>query len=378
MKKFRIVVLAALAMMLAAGILLAAGIVDLNTASAKDLEALRGVGPATARKIIAARPYASVAELSKAGLSAKQIAALRPLVSVSVAAAAPAPQATSRPATRTTAARAQAVTPTGPVDLNTGSAKDLEALRGVGPATARKIIAARPYGSVADLSKAGLSAKKIAELSGAVTVGVSVAAPAPVPAGMPARVPTSRASAAAPSGPIDLNTASQKDLEALKGVGPATARKIIAARPYRSVGELTRAGVSAKVIAEIGSQVMVSGAPSVAAATAVPSRSVPTPAAVNPLPPAATPVPAPVPASVPVSAPSARPVSASHAKLMAGQIVNINTASLETLELLPGIGPVKAQAIIAGRPFATPEDIMKVKGIKTGEFAKIKDSISVK
>src|SRR5688572_29743309 len=61
--------------------------------------------------------------------------------------------------------------------------------------------------------------------------------------------------------------------------------------------------------------------------------------------------------------------------------VNINTASKEDLEALPGIGPVKAQAIIdyrtANGRFKTIEDIMKVKGIKDGEFAKIKGDIAV-
>jgi competence protein ComEA len=45
--------------------------------------------------------------------------------------------------------------------------------------------------------------------------------------------------------------------------------------------------------------------------------------------------------------------------------------------MLPGIGPVKAQAVIEGRPYKKIEDIKKVKGIKEGEFNKIKDVITV-
>ena len=76
------------------------------------------------------------------------------------------------------------------------------------------------------------------------------------------------ATKAAPAGPVDLNTASEKDLVALKGVGPATAKKIIAARPYSSVADLKKAGLSAKTISEISSSVTVSAAP--AARTALP------------------------------------------------------------------------------------------------------------
>jgi competence protein ComEA len=66
------------------------GLVDVNTATQQELEAVKGVGAATAKKIIAGRPYKSLDELTKAGLSAKKIEALKPYVAVGKAPAAPA------------------------------------------------------------------------------------------------------------------------------------------------------------------------------------------------------------------------------------------------------------------------------------------------
>ncbi|MDE0463377.1 MAG: helix-hairpin-helix domain-containing protein [Caldilineaceae bacterium] len=43
--------------------------------------------------------------------------------------------------------------------------------------------------------------------------------------------------------------------------------------------------------------------------------------------------------------------------------INVNTASLALLETLPGIGPAKAAAIIAERPFNTVEELERVPGI---------------
>src|ERR1700737_3242358 len=60
---------------------------------------------------------------------------------------------------------------TAKVDLNSASEKELEALPGVGKATAAKIVSNRPYSSVDDLSKAGLSAKAIDKLRSRVTTG---------------------------------------------------------------------------------------------------------------------------------------------------------------------------------------------------------------
>src|SRR5215470_16318819 len=72
--------------------------VDVNSATEKELEALPGVGPATAKKIIAGRPYTSVQDLSKAGVSARTIQKLTPLVTVGGAAATPAPPSAAKTA----------------------------------------------------------------------------------------------------------------------------------------------------------------------------------------------------------------------------------------------------------------------------------------
>ena len=63
--------------------------------------------------------------------------------------------------------------------------------------------------------------------------------------------------AASSSAPVDLNTAGESELDKLPGVGTATAKKIIAGRPYSSVGDLSRAGIPAKTIEKITPMVTV-------------------------------------------------------------------------------------------------------------------------
>jgi hypothetical protein len=120
--------------------------------------------------------------------------------------AAPALAASTKPAAhahKAPAAHEAAPSPTEKVDLNTASVKQLEGLPGVGAATAKKIVAARPYGSVADLSRAGLSAKTVATITPLVTVSGAAVTSSPMttaPA-LPAPVVPARTAPAA-SAPV--------------------------------------------------------------------------------------------------------------------------------------------------------------------------------
>jgi len=167
---------------------------------------------------------------------------------------------------------------------------------------------------------------------------------------------------------VDINSASQKDLEAVKGVGPATAKKIIAGRPYKSVDELTKAGLTAKAVEKIKPFVTVGGAAVSAAATKVTA----------PVTAATTKATADVTKATTDVKEKVKSTKSAAAKLAPGTKININTADQATLEKLPEIGPVKAKAIIAGRPYNSIEDIMKVKGIKGKTFDAIKEYIVVK
>lgn len=63
-------------------------------------------------------------------------------------------------------------------------------------------------------------------------------------------------------------------------------------------------------------------------------------------------------------------------------LVNLNTAGVETLCTLPGIGEAKAKAIVAYREangaFERVEDIMQVSGIKEGAYNQIKELVVVR
>lgn len=142
---------------------------------------------------------------------------------------------------------------------------------------------------------------------------------------------------------INVNAASQKELETLPGIGPAKATAIIEFRSsngaFASLSDLDRVpGIGPATLANIGPMVEFGEGGAAAPAAASPSSS--------------------------TSAPAPR----------AGAI-NVNTAGAKELERLPGIGPAKAAAIIGDRdangPFASCNALTRVTGVGKATVASL-------
>ncbi len=236
------------------------------------------------------------------------------------------------------------------VDLNSATSEELMTLPGIGEAISRKIIDTRPHKAVADLGQHGVPARTIDGLKGHAVVR-------PLPA------------------PVEVNSDPIDRLETLPGIGLALAKEIVAGRPYASYDDLAKLkGFGAAKVDGLKGRVKFTHAATTP--KAMPKAKADTPAPAPDEKKKAMPKGAATAGPRPKADPATREPAA--AKPAAGALVNLNKASKEELDALPGIGPVKAQAIVDARPFATIEDVMKVKGIKEGEFGKIKNLITVK
>ena len=144
---------------------------------------------------------------------------------------------------------------------------------------------------------------------------------------------------------VNVNTATEAELTQLPGIGPAKAAAIVQHRtqngPFKSLADLDAvSGIGPATLANITPLVQFSkdGKPAVAAAATEKGDA----------------------------SPAAAPSSSA---------VNINAADAATLQTLPGIGPSKAQAIVADRtangPFTDCSQLQRVRGVGPATVAGI-------
>jgi len=196
---------------------------------------------------------------------------------------------------------------------------------------------------------------------------------------------------------VDVNSADASTLETLPGIGPVLADRIVAGRPYKDLSDLEKVkGLSRSKLDALKDKVTFGGTTAATKQTqkkqtAAKEKTTKSAETVN----TASSSPAKTSSSVAATGAGGSSTSSQGAaakaplsptgrtadKLAPGEKININTATAEQLDALPGIGPAHAQAIIDYRtqngPFKSIQDIENVKGIKAGVFSKIQDHITV-
>jgi competence ComEA-like helix-hairpin-helix protein len=179
-----------------------------------------------------------------------------------------------------------------PLDLNRATAQDLDALPGLGPALARRIVEYRqahgPFKQIEDLGAvSGIGPHNLPKLKPYLGLeGPEAVAPPDWEAAMTAGKSGSGTYSASQTGSlpgskigfqpktpgrvIDPNRASQADLETLPGIGPVLARRIMDYRqahgPYKKIADLRKvSGIGRKKLEKLRPYVVISSQGSPAA-----------------------------------------------------------------------------------------------------------------
>ncbi len=150
------------------------------------------------------------------------------------------------------------------VDLNRADAVDLAQVPGLGPKRAAAIVTHRaahgPFAGTDELTRVPGVGPHTAEKAGAYLTIPPTAVPLPETLERKPPAPT-RSGKLAPGDRLDVNAATEAELQRLPGVGPALARRIVearAAKPFASADDLRRVrGIGAKTLENLRPFVVV-------------------------------------------------------------------------------------------------------------------------
>lgn len=150
------------------------------------------------------------------------------------------------------------------IDLNRADAADLEQVPGLGPKRAAAIVAHRsaygPFADADELTRVPGVGPHTADKAGAYLTIPPTAVPLPDTLERKPPAPV-KAGKLAPGEKLDVNAATEAELQRLPGIGPTLARRIVETRaggPFTSVEELRRVrGIGAKTLANLRPYVVV-------------------------------------------------------------------------------------------------------------------------
>ncbi|MBI4909229.1 MAG: helix-hairpin-helix domain-containing protein [Acidobacteria bacterium] len=84
------------------------------------------------------------------------------------------------------------------------------------------------------------------------------------------------------------------------------------------------------------------------------------------------------PAQAPKKAADAAKAATKAAESKAGDLIDINTASIEKLKSIPGIGDAYSKKIVDNRPYRAKNELVTKKVLPEGVYDKVKDLIIAK